>query len=173
MESCWKKVKLKMKESLPDHSFRMWIQPMEFLASDAGVVTLSCPNPFSKKRVKDNYLVEINREFSQAASTDIRIDLDVPVAKSSDKKSVHKVKGVKKTSAGKSKILSSSKPGMSPLNLNVRRGSSTPKQLTLPGLNLMFESGRILKKNYTFDRFVVGDNNDFAYSASLSIRLFF
>ncbi len=33
----------------------------------------------------------------------------------------------------------------------------------------MFDSGRILKKDYTFDRFVVGDNNDFAYSASLSL----
>ena len=40
-------------------------------------------------------------------------------------------------------------------------------QLSLP--NFIAHSGRVLKKDFTFDRFVVGENNNFAYSASLSL----
>jgi chromosomal replication initiator protein len=42
-------------------------------------------------------------------------------------------------------------------------------QRALPILNLCPYSGRYLRKEFTFDQFVVGENNDFAYSASLSM----
>jgi chromosomal replication initiator protein len=42
-------------------------------------------------------------------------------------------------------------------------------QLLLPNINVCPNNGRFLKKDFTFDHFVVGENNDFAYSASLSI----
>ena len=42
-------------------------------------------------------------------------------------------------------------------------------QLALPNINVCPSNGRLLKKDFTFDRFVVGENNNFAYSASLSM----
>ena len=42
-------------------------------------------------------------------------------------------------------------------------------QLSLPNINLRPHNGRFLRKDFTFDQFVVGGNNDFAYSASLSL----
>lgn len=42
-------------------------------------------------------------------------------------------------------------------------------QRALPILNLCPYSGRYLRKDFTFDQFVVGENNDFAYTASLSM----
>jgi len=42
-------------------------------------------------------------------------------------------------------------------------------QLPLPKINLCPRYGRLLKKDFTFDHFVVGENNSFAYSASLSM----
>jgi chromosomal replication initiator protein len=44
-----------------------------------------------------------------------------------------------------------------------------PFQLPLPNLNVRPHNGRLLRKDFTFDQFVVGGNNDFAYSASLSL----
>jgi chromosomal replication initiator protein len=44
-----------------------------------------------------------------------------------------------------------------------------PKQLPLPNMTIQPHSGRLLRKDYTFDQFVVGKNNDFAYSAALSL----
>lgn len=42
-------------------------------------------------------------------------------------------------------------------------------QLSLPEVNIRVHSGRMLRKDFTFDQFVVGRNNDFAYSASLAL----
>ena len=42
-------------------------------------------------------------------------------------------------------------------------------QLPLPNENLRLPSGRLFRKDFTFDSFVVGGNNDFAYSASLAL----
>ncbi|MGB6011345.1 MAG: chromosomal replication initiator protein DnaA [Desulfobacterales bacterium] len=42
-------------------------------------------------------------------------------------------------------------------------------QLPLPQMNVYPQNGRFLRKDFTFDQFVVGGNNDFAYSAALSL----
>lgn len=65
------------------------------------------------------------------------------------------------------------------LSLEVVNGNGRPHldtapfaldpQRPLPSLNLCPYSGRYLRKDFTFDQFVVGENNDFAYSASLSM----
>lgn len=156
MESCWEKVKLEMKHSLPDHSYRMWIQPMGYLASGANVVKLSCPNPFSRKRIKDNYLAGLESQFKKFGFGDIKIDLMVEIKDAQDG-------SVKNTALVEDHGVCSVAP------LNVRRRPNRPVQMTLPGLNIRSDSGRMLKKDYTFDRFVVGENSDFAYSAALSL----
>ena len=48
-----------------------------------------------------------------------------------------------------------------PLNL--------PQQLPLPNMTVQPSFGRLLCGEFTFDQFVVGKNNDFAYSAALSL----
>ena len=42
-------------------------------------------------------------------------------------------------------------------------------QLKLPNDSIRPHSGRFLRRDFTFDYFVVGASNDFAYSASLSL----
>ncbi len=44
-----------------------------------------------------------------------------------------------------------------------------PLQLALPSENIHPHNGRLMRRDFTFDHFVVGTNNDFAYSASLSL----
>jgi chromosomal replication initiator protein len=46
-----------------------------------------------------------------------------------------------------------------------------PQQLLLPEMAIHPHIGRLLRKDYTFDQFVVGKNNDFAYSAALSLAV--
>ena len=49
------------------------------------------------------------------------------------------------------------------------RESAGHRQLRLPNITPGQYSGRMLRGNYTFDQFVVGENNGFAYSAALSL----
>ena len=62
------------------------------------------------------------------------------------------------------------------LSIEISAKNALPKpkayedpQLLLPNINVCPRNGRLLKKDFTFDHFVVGENNDFAYSASLSM----
>ncbi len=62
------------------------------------------------------------------------------------------------------------------LSIEISANNAPPKpktdkdpQLLLPNINVCPRNGRLLKKDFTFDHFVVGENNDFAYSASLSM----
>ncbi|MGD8702956.1 MAG: chromosomal replication initiator protein DnaA [Desulfosarcina sp.] len=43
------------------------------------------------------------------------------------------------------------------------------RQMKLPDLDVAANRGRLLRKDFTFDQFVVGKNSDFAYSAALSL----
>ncbi len=146
MNSIWQKIKREMKQSLPDYSFRMWIQPMKFTGSKQNTINLTCPNSFSKKRVEENYLKFIKNKWSAFGQGSVNIELAIEKKES------------KKGFCGFAvpKLPSESSPIVS-------------HQMFLPGMNMRFDSGRILKKGFTFDDFVVGDNSAFAFSASLSI----
>ncbi|MEN8689956.1 MAG: DnaA/Hda family protein, partial [Desulfobacterales bacterium] len=134
METVWSSVKTAIKEKIPGHSFRMWIEPIRCFLDEEGGLVLACPNFFSKKRVQENYGSFIVEEFQRALGKTCTISFLVA-------------------------------------NGN---GNRTPKpelsrQLTLPDLAVRPYSGRLLRKDFTFEYFVVGGNNDFAYSAALSL----
>jgi len=49
------------------------------------------------------------------------------------------------------------------------RGITKDRQMKLPDMDPPVNGGRLLRKDFTFDQFVVGKNSDFAYSAALSL----
>jgi chromosomal replication initiator protein len=139
MEQVWNAVKEKMQNHLPSHSYRMWIEPMKFLEVRDGALVLSCPNSFSRRRILDHYSDTLETELVRGAGRPLKLQVEVH----------------------------------SPKNGNGNGSASAYKdhhqQLPLPNLSGRPHSGRLLRKNFTFDQFVVGGNNDFAYSASLSL----
>ncbi|WDP88893.1 MAG: chromosomal replication initiator protein DnaA [Desulfobacter sp.] len=159
MESFWKQVKSEIKSSVPDHCYRMWIEPVALLDHDSDHITLSAPNEFSMRRLKENYRGSIEREFSRLGRQ-VQVEFKT-----------HSKKANSKESSAKAKSTERSK-GFFPARSAVGRPSpkvSAMEQPMLPGMDPTFHSGRMLKKNFTFDDFVVGDNSNFAYSASLSL----
>jgi len=136
MEAVWNKVKSALQKQIATHSFRMWIEPLEFKKGKQDTWEVSCPNFFSKKRVQDQYGLIIASELQRALGASCQLAFRV---------SNHN---------GKSKP-PSTKP--------------EKRQMPLPNDNVRPHSGRHLRRDFTFDHFVVGGNNDFAYSASLSL----
>jgi len=156
MESFWKQVKSQIKSSVPDHCYRMWIEPVALLDHDSDRITLSAPNEFSARRLKENYLGSFEKEFLKLGQR-IRIKFETHSKKAGAK--------IKKTEAKTAK-------GFFPARAAVSRtvpSAPAVEQPMLPGIDPTFNGGRLLKKNFTFDDFVVGDNSNFAYSASLSL----
>jgi chromosomal replication initiator protein len=158
MDSFLKEVKSHIKELVPDHCYRMWIEPVVLSTHDAETIVLSVPNDFYVKRLKENYLGYFEEGFLRLGQK-VRIEFEVGQKKiksgqiNSGLGQTQK-SGVQKTTGELSGILS---------------GVSLPSKFhpQLPGMTPAFNCGRMLKKNFTFDDFVVGDNSSFAYTASL------
>ena len=137
MEQIWEEVKSSIKKQIPGHSYRMWIEPMEFIECKGKCIVLSCTNTFSKKRILDYYGSIIEAEIKRASGKAYNFGLEISR------------KNFKKENPG------------------FKEDNSI--QLPLPGVNLRPYNGRLLRKDFTFDQFVVGNNNDFAYLAALSL----
>ncbi|HSO66265.1 MAG TPA: DnaA N-terminal domain-containing protein, partial [Desulfatirhabdiaceae bacterium] len=112
METVWTKVKSSIKESMPGHTYRMWLQPVEFIRQDHDVIVLSCPNSFSKKRVQEHFGDLIQKELAENLGQSCRIMFEI-ITK-----------------------------GASPKKITTE---PTP-QLSLPRIELVNSSGRILRK---------------------------
>lgn len=141
MESIWNTVKSDIKEKIPGHFFRMWLEPLKFIRQEADRVVLACPNNFSRKRIWDQYREIIENEFNRVSGKRLALSLEVLNGNGN---------GNRNACAQKA-------------------GFDLDPQRSLPNLNICPYSGRYLRKEFTFDQFVVGENNDFAYTASLSM----
>lgn len=135
MEAIWNSIKIAIKMTIPEHSYRMWIEPLEFIRVENGVMVLSSPNHFSQKRAQDNYGSLILSELKEISGEDSRYVIEV-------------------SEKGR-------KTGLDKVQNNI--------QLPLPSENIQPHYGRFLRKDFTFDHFVVGGNNEFAFTASLSL----
>lgn len=127
-------MKALLKQKIPGHSYRMWIEPISFCEGDAGAIVLACPNLFSKKRVSDHYRQMIEDAVSSAAGRVLKVHLTV-----------------------------------GPSQAEAHRQKKQDPQMKLPDIDPSTNGGRLLRKDFTFDQFVVGKNSDFAYSAALSL----
>ena len=131
MESIWKEVKKTIKDRIPDHSYRMWIEPICFLSSSEDGYYLSCPNEFSKKWVTEHYLRILESEIGKHMKRPCMISFRI----------------------------------LSPSTLESNE-VAVETQLELPNMSYKPIMGRLLRKEFTFDEFVVGENNHFAYYAA-------
>ncbi len=147
MESIWREVKTVLKNRIPEHSYRMWVEPLELNRMDSDdEVVLSCPNFFSRKRVLENYAGLIASEIKQASGREVKLSLAVKSKDQPAKSAAPDVPIVKDNN-----------------------GTFGFHQMDLPKFNPPPHGGRMLRRDFTFDNFVVGDSNNYAYSAALSV----
>lgn len=134
MNRIWTSVKSLLKEKIPGHSYRMWIEPIAFCENEDGAIVLTCPNLYSKKRISGHYHQMIEDAVSSAVGRSLKVRLIV-----------------------------------GPSQVRESRGNNQDRQMKLPDIDPPTNGGRLMRKDYTFDQFVVGKNSDFAYSAALSL----
>jgi chromosomal replication initiator protein len=134
MDRIWTSVKSLLKEKIPGHSYRMWIEPIAFFEKKDGAIVLACPNQFSKKRISDHYRQMIEDTVCNAAGRMVTVRFVVGNSHAEE-----------------------------------YRENPMDRQMTMPEMDPPANGGQLLRKDFTFDQFVVGKNSDFAYSAALSL----
>ncbi|MDY6905592.1 MAG: chromosomal replication initiator protein DnaA [Thermodesulfobacteriota bacterium] len=148
MKSIWKKVKADLKTQVPANNYMMWIDPLDVSDCGADGIQLKCPNHFSKKWLEGYYSNMIEDGFRRVAGKSVKVSFGVSSDNSRARQS-----GDNEASG----------------NNGRKKARKEDKQLILPNSYVRPQTGRLLKNDFTFDTFVVGSNNDFAYSAVLSM----
>lgn len=149
MPSFWDNVKSELKATVPEHTYRMWLEPLG-LKVDRDVYTICCPNFFSKRKVQQDYQNLIVGALESCKASKIQ-HLEFVVERTA-----------KKDLPAEPAISAKTPEPAKPLT------AAPHRQIGIP-LDNQFTAGTFLKRNFTFDQFVVGNNNNFAYSAALAL----
>jgi len=139
METVWNNVKTVLKEVMDKKNFSLWVKPLQFLDADEGTIYLGCPNKFSRNWVQENYSSLFQSQLSTVGYNNHKVIFKILPYKESIKR-------------------------------NHNGGNGNGRQLILPNMPKKIRAGeKYLNARFTFNKFVVGECNEFAYSVSKAL----
>jgi chromosomal replication initiator protein len=147
----WKETLNQLKNELSEQEFSMWFN-IDYETSGDSSMLLSVPSGFYRDQVKQRYQSRIETKLFELSGQHITVDFEIKQRVHKDVKSeenkteaeIHNDKAAKGT-----KIFSSDK----------KQESAAPERGAHPQL----------RKDYTFDNFVIGENNSFAANAAIAM----
>jgi len=139
METIWNDVKELLKKAMDQKSYSLWVKPLQLLESDEDTICLGCPNKFSRNWVQENYSSLFQGQL-------FNVGLSAP------------------------KLIFKVMPRRELPEVLPSRGNGNGRQLALPNMPKRIRAGeKYLNARFTFDKFVVGECNEFAYSVSRTV----
>lgn len=136
----WKETLNQLENSLSPQHFSTWIRPIRFLGIDHDQVRLGVPNRFIQSWVNDNFASLIKSTISEIGA--VAYQLKIVISQDDQEEPEKSEAVVSETSAPE--------PNFKP----------QPNRLV---------NGFNLNPKYTFNEFVSGSSNQFAYAASLAV----
>lgn len=139
MEVLWEKSANIIKEKVSRQNFDTWIQPLKVSSIDGETVSLAVPNKFFRDWLVENYLDVIRESLSSVSGIDVKVVFNIE-------------------KSGDARALASTAK-------NEENGDKKPAPAR-PKNQKIYSS---LNPNYTFERFVVGNCNQFAHAACIAV----
>ncbi len=140
MNRLWQETLKYIEQDMNPQHFVTWIKPIRLVRVDKDLVQLEVPNRFVHDWIRDHYLTQIQESLSHIGAVAYRVQLAVAV-RTREKES-------------------SLKREPKPLN-SVQEKTEAP-------IRDSFSIGTLNSK-YTFEEFVSGSSNQFAYAAALAV----
>jgi chromosomal replication initiator protein len=148
MENIWLEAQANLKKVLTGQTYTTWIDPLKFLGATDDTIVLEVPSSFFQKWVTDKYLSMIKEAISAVNGKEYQIEFHVGEPRSEEKQEPKPEREHKKTRE-KEKEKEPEKEGK----------EKERKLEFAPNLN----------PKYTFESFVCGASNQFAYAASQAV----
>ena len=141
VEKIWDSAQEQLRAKLSRDTFNMWFAPLRACAIDAQQATLEAPNEFCEVWLKDNYLSLLQDALAIAAGRQLQIKFVV--------------------APGGASV--SSAPAPQPT------AKPKPEEPAAAAERLAANGEPHFNPKNTFESFVVGNNNNFAYAAALAV----
>ena len=138
-EKIWNLAQEQLRSKLSKDTFSMWFAPLRACALDGNHVMLEAPNEFSEVWLKDNYTSLLQDAFAIAAGRQLQVKFKIA-------------------------------PGGASVTTPAAAAAPVKMKSAEPAHERASVGGEIhFNPKNTFDTFVVGNNNNFAYAAALAV----
>ncbi|MFA7565879.1 MAG: chromosomal replication initiator protein DnaA [Alkalispirochaeta sp.] len=147
----WDETLKHIEHQVSEQEFVMWFQQIQYARSEEHTITVSVPSSFYRDQVKQRYLDIIEEKLHELSGRPVRIDFEIQRAElTSQPAAEHNPSGNSANSTNSD-----------------NRSRKNGKEKTAPSQPMRHAPG--LSQDYTFEHFVIGDNNRFAANAAIAI----
>jgi chromosomal replication initiator protein len=141
-EGFWNETLVQLRTDLGEEEFSGWFSDMRYLRAGDNSIVIGIPSAFHRDKVKSRYQSAINSKLKALAGREIALELEITGKTAKKEPSPEKSPEKKENSA---------------------TAESTKKQAKPRGKHPQ------MRDDYTFDRYVIGENNSFAANAAIAI----
>ena len=147
----WNEAMSQLEDELSEQEYTMWFNRMDYIRSDDAHIVVAVPSSFYRDQVKQRYLPVIEEKLYELSGNKLTIEFEI-----------RKLDGPNSASNNGLRIVQPDDAAAEPVHDLPRGQSPAPKRKPRrPHGNL--------KPDYTFENFVVGQNNSFAANAGIAI----
>ena len=153
----WTEAMNQLESELSEQEYAMWFNRMSYLRSDDQRIVVAVPSSFYRDQVKQRYLAVIEEKLYELSGNKLSIDFEIVKIDGAPAPKASADAGGAATatlgSTAKRRAAASTDPAED--EPGTRRRAKRPHEN--------------LKAEYTFDNFVIGQNNSFAANAAMAI----
>ncbi len=140
----WQQVQNKLRAEYGEATFKSWLSRITFVSRDSGILTILAPTKFIREWISTHYLESI-KTFWQIFDNEV-VDVEVKIANSN------------------ANIVSS--VNLNSSNLDIYEEKRVTETTSF---HQNYDLTAVLDNRFTFNNFVVGAPNEFAYAAARSV----
>ena len=141
MNHLWDQVLERLKEKVPSHSYRVWIEPTKVISITDSVIEIGTPNNFYEDWFQEHYLSYIKDILKEMTQRPYQLIFKAGAVPEPVDKIIQQAPGLPQAS-------------VVPASVSVQ--APPPKS----------QGADVLNPKYTFENFVVGTSNQFSHAAS-------
>jgi len=143
-EGFWNETLVQLRTDLGEEEFSGWFSEMKYLRAGENSVVIGIPSAFHRDKVKSRYQTAINSRLKELSGKEIALELEI-TGKPVKKEPAQAQLSEKNVDSVKETVAETQKPK--------KKRDQHPK----------------MRDDYTFERYVVGENNKFAVNAANAI----
>ncbi len=158
----WEETIKQIRQEVSEQEYSMWFNQIQYSRSEEQQIIVTVPSSFYRDQVKQRYLAMIENKLLELSGTPIKLSFEVSRNGASTQQ-VSQVSGNGHNSTKESAKASSGSSGSS------GRVATAAAPRHAPAKPEKSDHAPGLSREYTFENFVVGDNNRFAANAAMAI----
>ncbi len=137
----WEKILERMRDQVSEQAFETWLKPLRFVSQEGPLVLVATPHKFFKEWIEENYIVTLEELVRLQCGAEATLEVMVGGEEEED-------------------------AAVGPPHLPALLPPGPKEAASLPAPR---PQGAVLDPKYTFERFVVGEGNQFAHAAAYAV----